>query len=296
MQASSFVLAVVFVNVMPAFWHAWDSTQGQPDSARVAAFKTEVIEPNRAVYDADEFTRDLASDATIAAYLDRLARHEAALRTLSDRASAELPSDLERIQYELPGLNLSDVSVYLLPSFNHFNGQTHDLGKGVGVLFGIDGLLEFDGPDVNLGVNVAHEFFHIFQYQTHPGFSSDAMNAWQAAWIEGSAAYASQQLASSATRAQALGTSLAATTPSDRKALACFLQAHWNSQEREDIDDLIDLGDHPEGLPSRGGYLIGYAAAQDFSRTHTLEQLGSAPMDQAEAALRSTVDRICSAA
>lgn len=293
MKVLSFLLALVYVNVMPAFWRAWDSTKGQPESARVEAFKEQVIGPNHAVYAKDEFADDLRSDATIASYLEGLEVKAPALRSLSDRANAEIPADLQRIQHELPGLDLSRVSVYVLPSFGHFNGQTADLGSGTGVLFGIDGLLEFDGSDVNLGVIVAHELFHIYQYQTHPGFSTDEMALWQAVWGEGSAAYASQQLTPDATPEQALGAKLAATTWSDRRGLACYVQSHWNSHAGNDIEAVIDFGAHPAGLPARGGYLVGYAAAQDFMRTNTVAQLGSVPMDRAETALRTTVDRIC---
>ncbi|HEX8806207.1 MAG TPA: hypothetical protein VF741_04620 [Candidatus Aquilonibacter sp.] len=288
-----FVFALIFVNVMPAFWRAWDSTKDQPESARVAAFKEQVVAPNHIVYAKDEFANDLRSDDAIASYLERLRANEPALRAMSDRAAAEIPADIQRVQQDLPGLDLSNISVYVLPSFGHFNGQTADLGGGTGVLFGVDGLLEFDGPNANLGVIVAHEFFHIYQHQTHPGFSTDGMALWQAVWVEGSAAYASQQLTPGATIAQALGASLAATTPADRKALACYVQAHWDSRAGKDIDAMIDFSQHPPGLPPRGGYLIGYAAAQDMSGTSTVAQLGSAPMGEAEAALRTTVNGLC---
>jgi len=296
MKSLSFLLALVYVNVMPGFWHAWDSTKGQPASVRVAAFKEAVIYPNLGAFINSEFARNLGSDDEIASYLDSLEPRIGELRALSDRASAELPGDIARIQVELPGLSLGDISVYLMPSFHHFNGQIHDLGKGIGVFLGVDGLLDFDGPDVNISVTIAHELFHVYQFETHPGYHTGDALLWQAVWGEGSAAYASQYLAARATKEQALGEQLAKLSPAQTKALACYVQSHWNSQRDDDIDSLLDAGAHADGLPPRGGYLIGYLAAADFAKTHTIAQIGSEPLAQVEPSLEASVNRLCAGA
>jgi hypothetical protein len=283
----------LYINVMPAFWHAWDSTQGKSAAARAAAFKEAVILPNLGVYANGEFADELVSDDQIATYLDGLELRIGELRALSDRVSTEIPGDVERVQAELPGLSLEKISIYVLPSFELFNGQTADLGERTAVLFGVDGLLYYDGPRVNVGVTVAHELFHIYQAQTHPGNSTNGALVWQAVWREGSAAYASQQLAVDATKQLALGAQLAGASSDATRALACFVQRHWSSGDENDVTALLNADAHPVGLPSRGGYLVGYLGALDFAKTHTLAQLGSAPLGQVEPALKMSVDRLC---
>lgn len=73
------------VNVMPAFWQAWDSTQGQSTQVRVERFKRLVVQPNMAVYGFDEFSHNLQSDESIASYLHWIGPHIEAMRSLDDR-------------------------------------------------------------------------------------------------------------------------------------------------------------------------------------------------------------------
>ena len=281
----SLVFAVAIHNLMPAFWQAWSA----PSPQRVAEFKKRVVDGNHFFYTNGEFDRNLP-DKEIAKYLDGLAPKEAALRAKSDEVASALTGAIANIQTELPDLDLSKIEFWVLPSFHHFNGQTADAEHGTGIYIGVDGLLDY-GPS-NFPVIVAHELFHIYQQQMHP-FNMDSSPLWKASWIEGTAAYASEVLVKGATREDALGSELVATSPAQIKNLACYAQIYWTSKNRRQVNEMINAGSHPSGEPARGGYLLGYLAAKDFMTSHTLVQLGSAPADQAEAAMKSTVARLC---
>ena len=279
-------------NVMPAFWQTLDSTRGESVHDRVQAFEQNVILPNLGFYANGEFSDDFYQ-GTLAIYLRQADAGEPALRAIGDRIARDLPVELVTLLNALPGLTLDRVQIAILPSFGHFNAQTHDVPGGIGVFFAPDGILRDDGPDADVDVDIAHEFFHIYQYQTHPGYDTSDLMVWQAVWGEGSAAYASQQLAAGATRAQALGASVADLTSAQTSAAACFVLDRWQSKNRDDIDDLIDGGAHLPGLPPRVGYAIGYLAAQDFAKHHTIAQIGSAPAAQVEPAMKATLRRLC---
>lgn len=279
------------VNLMPSFWQAWDSTKGQPLSDRVSEFKVLVVQPNAAVYGFDEFSRNLQSDDAIAAYLQSLTPRAAQMRTLGFRLARELPTDEAAFMRALPDFDSSRVVVYFMPSFLHFAGQTHDLGSKIGVLFGVDRMAE--QSDVNPGVVVAHELYHIYQFENHPGYRTDRATLGQAIWGEGSAAYASQVLTPGATKAQALSSELAHATPETVRIFACAIDSKWNSHNQDLFDLYLDAGQSPPNMPPMGGYLVGYLAAKDLSKTYSVSELAKLTLPQIESVVRPQVGELC---
>jgi len=294
LSIAALVLAVVqpaqpdIHDLMPAFWQAYDAPSRD---GRVEEIKERIVLPVLQFYADGEFFDNL-SDEGIGAYLDGLKTRASLMRELSERIPAELPAEIANVQAALPDLSLARIHFYVLPSFDHFSGQTHDYRDGVGVFFGVDDIIEHGQENFN--VVVAHELFHIYQFETHPGYDTDALPLWGLVWAEGSAAYASQHLVRGATMNDALGPDLAGATPATIKALACNIQSNWGSHSERATRDLLDTSAHPPRLPPLGGYLIGYLAARDFAATHTLAQLGSAKTGEAEAALKTTIDHLCS--
>jgi hypothetical protein len=283
------------INVMPAFWTVWDETAGKPISARVDRFRKEVVDPNEAVYGFSEFDHILASDERLASYMRWLEPYAAPMRIISTRIDQQLPALANAVASQLQGFSSDQIVVYLLPSLGHFVGQTHDLQDGkIAVMFGIDRTAEVDGADANLGVEVSHELFHIYQYETHPAERTDQMALWQRVWIEGSAAYASQRLTASATKAQALSPELAQANDATIAALACSIESKWDSHDGDDMRAYLDASDHPPNLPPMGGYLIGYLIAQDLAKTHSLAEIGQLAGTQREQLVRAGAQRLCS--
>lgn len=280
-------------NLMPAFWNVLDTTLGKPTSVRVAAFKEQVILPGLPVYADGEFRRDLSSDDRIAAYLDGLAPIVPQMREVSRRLGQQIPLVAQNVEAALPDLSTDRIVVYILPSFHHFNGQTHDIGEKIGVLFGVDGIVQYGSQSSDIGVDVSHELFHIYQFEMHPGYRTDQASLWQAVWGEGSAAYASQVLTPNATESAALGNELAVAGTDATKELACGILAKWNSHDGGDMAAYVDAGSHPPSLPARGGYLIGYLVARDLAKTRSLSQIGKLDGDDLERHMRDGVGALC---
>lgn len=280
------------VNVMPAFWQALDTTKGEPIADRVALYKSLVVTPNMAVYGFDEFSRN-RSDKAIAAYLHAIAPALPKMRAISDELEQKLPAYEASFVRQMPGFDAQRIVIYFMPSFFHFEGQTHDLGDKIGVLFGVDGMAAFD-KDVNPGVVAAHELYHIYQFEMHPGARTDNVPLWEAVWGEGSAAYASQVLTPGATKAQALGSTLAAASTDVTRRFACAIQSKWTSYDQQDFNDYFDASQSPKGLPPMGGYLVGYLVAQDLGKTRSVAQLAKMQVTDLEPLMRSRVASLCS--
>lgn len=279
------------VNVMPAFWRAVDTTKDRPIADRVAAYKSLVVAPNTAVYDFDEFSRN-RSDESIAAYLRNLEPHLPRMRALSDELEQNLAAYETSFVRQMPGFDAGRIVIYFMPSFLHFEGQTHDLGTKTGVLFGLD-RMALD-PDSNPGVVVAHELYHIYQFEMHPGASTSDVTLWEAVWGEGSAAYASQILTPGATKTEALGRKLADASTDNIRALSCAIQSKWDSRDGNDFNEYFDASQSPKGLPPMGGYLVGYLVAQDLGKTRTVADLAKMQVTELEPLMRSRVAALCS--
>lgn len=278
------------IDLMPEFWRIYDANA--PVAEKVKAFKERIVAPNAEAYADGEFAANLADDAAIARYLTGLKPIAPAMREVSAQLAREVPVLEASFAKALPDFQSGNITIFFMPSFHHFNAQVHDFGKGSGVFFGVDGIVEFDGAHPNVGVNVAHELFHIYHFEMHPGVSTDAYTLWQAMWSEGLAAYASRQLTPGSTQAQALGAQLASAPAAHVRRLACGISDHWTSRNQSVINEYIDNGAHPAGLPARGAYLIGYLAAADLGKRSTLSQLGKAG-PEIEPQLAARVGTLC---
>lgn len=194
-----------------------------------------------------------------------------------------------------PHFDGSNVVVYILPSFNHFNAQFHDAGTKVGVFLGIDGILTFDGPDANMGAALAHELFHVYQYQifTSSGQNSGQPTLAEAMFLEGSAAYVSQHVVPGATAEDALGKNLARTSPKILAQLACSAAPRLDSKNDADATLFLDAGAAPPGLPPRGGYLLGYVVTQNLNRSQTLDRIAHLSREYIQAIMETEVRLMC---
>jgi hypothetical protein len=282
------------VDVMPAFWTVWNATTGKPISVRVDRFRKEVVDPNESVYGLREFDHLLASDQRLATYLESLEPLADPMRTISTRIDRQLPAIAQSVTNQLPGFSSDRIVIYFLPSLGHFVGQTHNIENDkIAVMFGIDRTAAVYGANANLGVEVAHELFHIYQFETHPGERSDQEALWQAIWVEGSAAYASQALIPGSTASQALNPELAQTDAATIKVLACGIEAKWDSHDGDDMRAYLDAGVHQSNLPAMGGYLIGYLIAKDLAETYSLADIAKLGGIELERLVRAGARGLC---
>jgi hypothetical protein len=276
---------------MPAFFRAFDSSRDP--SLRLEAFKSHVIVPNEELFSNRQFQLD---DPHLAWYLQRIAPKVDAMRAIDARLTAELPG-IER-RFDGAFADMHGAFIGIEPSFENFDGQTHDrLDGSAGLFLGVDGILKYDGPAANVSVLVSHELFHVYQgqvgktlaplYATRPTLVKT--------WTEGLASYVSMRLTPGATRSQALlSPVLAGLDPARTRALACIVRDRSASAAGND-DDLFDTDNAPDGLPPRGGYLIGFEIAAQMAETHSLAELAklggsdlSVPFDREIAAMCAT--------
>jgi hypothetical protein len=76
---------------------------------RVRAFKEEIVMPNLAVYADGEFGHDLVDDATIGAYLERVAPIVPQMQIVSRRLGQQLPLILENFGKSLPSFQRTNA-------------------------------------------------------------------------------------------------------------------------------------------------------------------------------------------
>jgi len=143
--------------------------------------------------------------------------------------------------------------------------------------------------------------FHVYHHDVNPAFfptksENDLYQygIYRQMWAEGLATYVSQHLNPGTTEATALfSNQLATLPPVQLQQLACFVEQHFDSRSATDADLLFDGGQHPPGLPARGGYLIGYLVARDLGMSHTLAELADMSGELLENALRTRVQNLC---
>lgn len=263
------------VSIMPSFFAILPGDQKSTLGDRVKAFKETVVYPNVDLYDRGMFTLD---DPHIAWYLGGIAKDVPKFRELTTSLEHTLPRYEAAFESAFPKFDPSTVQIYLMPSMNTFDGMTTDLKDIHALLIGVDTLAS-EKP--NLGVFVDHELFHIYHHVINPSFFATSSEndlyrygLYRQLWAEGLATYVSQQLNPSASNADALAsTALANLSESGTRQLACLAHDNMDSKESRYSSLLFDADAHPDNLPSRGGYYIGYLVAKQLNRRQSLSDL-----------------------
>lgn len=277
------------VNIMPAFWNAWSQGVGKPLDDRVRLFKTLVIDPYRSAYDDPEFRLDKAH---IGRYLTAVRAEVPLMHQISSIIASQLAVYQRSFVTAFP--DMKPTTIYLMPSMFTFDGQTRN-----GTLyFGLDGIARFEGAKANPGVLITHELFHAYHFQVNPRTfgKSDSVGVplYRELWGEGLATYVSYRLNPGATAAQALLSSdLAALSPAKRHKLACLIEPKLSSTNANDATMFFDAGVHPDGLPVRGGYLIGFLVAHKLSIGHELADVTRLLGPELRHNIRLGVQQLC---
>jgi hypothetical protein len=277
------------VNLMPAFWQAWDRGRSLDD--RVHLFEQLVAVPNHEAYGTGLFALD---QVHIAWYLQDVVPYVPRMRKLPAMLSTEIPSAEQRFLRTFPDLR-SGVQVYFMPSMMHFDGQTNN-----GVLrFGIDGIARFDGGNADLGVLVTHELFHIYHAQVSPAVfgetgSGGSPAIWRQLWSEGLASYVSLRLNPGASRSQVfISAELGTLPPTKAQSLACAIAPALDDTDATRAARFFEVGPHSPQLPSRGGYMIGFLVARDLDVAHDLHALAVMHGNALRSEIVADVARIC---
>lgn len=260
------------------FVRFFDATQGQSDADRVAAFYRDVSPRFPEFYDAgrfDEGRQDQRILRSIRQFPDIRVRY---LTASTQFASAIAPAyaSFSRAFPDMPPIG----DVYLLHSLGEMDGGTRELRGRVDFIFGADVMARVHAGFASEQPFFHHELFHRY----HERFFSACDPVWCGLWEEGLAVYVAAQLNAGASDDELLLSSpepIRATVDADRTLAVCIVKSRLDSTEPDDVSQLFEGQAHPDRLPPRFGYYVGYLAMQEAARDHSLQEL--AHMDRAQA-------------
>ncbi|HEY2473595.1 MAG TPA: DUF2268 domain-containing putative Zn-dependent protease [Candidatus Cybelea sp.] len=302
---SAMLLAVVIaaareipvVDMTGPFFAAIDPQSGQV-AQRVDSFKEKLLYPNHELFNEPYFRLD---DPHIAWYLQRQEASLANLRAFHASLTESLPRLEDSFERAFPAFDPQTVQLFIMPGFGVFDGMTSVVGGKLALLIGIDNLAQESSA---VPVLLTHELFHIYHHEANPAFFVTATEndlykygLYRELWAEGLATHVSQALNPGATEAQALfSQSLANLQAADRRRLACLIDKNLSSTDLKTSDLFFDGGIHPDGLPSRGGYYIGYLVAKQLGSRYSLAQLAQLSGDELQRDVSDGVHALCSLA
>ena len=288
------------VDIMPAFWQ-FQAEAGQLESAaRPALFRKLVVEPHTDIYSMDEFAKNL-TDEGIEKYLDKVAHNLDTMRALSGQIGVQVPAAQASFMRAFPDFK-PDLTVAFMPSFRHFDGQTTQLKDGrTAILFGVDGIAEFQGKDADLPVLFSHELFHVYHAQVNPDLfppnvggprEADNVPLYEAVWIEGLATYVSGSLNPKASvQDLLLNQKLYDEGMPQMPVIAGRILDKFDTTD--DADNAAFLHGGVKGdIPARSGYLAGYLMAEDLGKKYSLAELAHLTGPALRAAIHDELARM----
>jgi hypothetical protein len=238
MHVLALLAAVQVVDLMPGLYAA---ESVEPTAARVARFKADVLDPNRAVFANTGVPLD---DADLGAYLDAVNAQLPAVHAMERELAQRIPSITASFAAAFPKFRPGSVVIYLTPSMGDFDGMTQDIDGHHGLLLGVENIAAENPP---LGVLIDHETFHVYHHDVNPVFfptksENDLYQygIYRQVWAEGMATYVSQQLNPGTSAATALfSKKLAALPAAQTQQLACLVEARFDSLHAAAISSAI---------------------------------------------------------
>jgi hypothetical protein len=189
-----------FVDLMPAFWQFWDDTAQSAPDERTRLFRSRFVDRYAAVY---RFARSGIGDGDLAAFFQRVAKREGALRRESQLLPSRLRREWDRCRRILPDLD-AEATIYVLPApADAVGGWVRLLGSEDVVILGFEALTA-TASATEWSVAVDHELMHLYHIQRNSEMRdvtdqyfvrrAQPVHLYQLVWLEGLAMYASQVL------------------------------------------------------------------------------------------------------
>jgi hypothetical protein len=267
----------------------FDRTRGLAEDARVAAFKADVGARLPGFYDVTRVTwmTRVEYDAAIArSFTNFSQRRDAFSRTAASFQSMLKPAIASFVETFEDFRNVGHIA--LVHSLGEMDGGTRSVGGDNYLVFGADVMARLYEPDTERAF-FHHELFHVYNRQ----FFGDCEPLWCALWMEGLAVYASELLNPGATDTELLLNSPApirAAVEANLARATCAIRARLDSTDQQDYASFFYGNSRFEDLPSRSGYYLGYLAAREAGRGHSVNTLAHFNQAQARAALLSALD------
>jgi hypothetical protein len=284
------------VNIMPEYFSfVAEAKDIHSDRGRANLFRKKIITPNRDLYGTVSSPFD-RSDKGIIQFVSKLEPKQAKLHELTDRLPGLVQSVADSFYEQFPDMG-NDCRVYLMPSFDHFDGSSCTVKGTELLLLGVDVLAD---NDKNLRLLITHELFHIYHRGAAPSLNSKEGNRsplYIGMWEEGLATYVAKELNPGATLASALLNSEGDELPKlDKKSFNDSCGIALSKLESTDDGDYIEflvVHHRKKGeLPNRIGYLIGLKIAEQLGKTYTLKELAAIDKTQLLPLMKKTLSEL----
>jgi len=272
------------VDLMPAFWAAYDGGLGRPLAERVQRLAAGFFDPHLADYRTAGIAKRLAN---VAPWLPEFDAVAADVRAVHARFVRDYAGRMATFRRALPDFDAAAAPVTLMPSLFGFDGHLEPDGKAVPLFFGLDGIVRFHGADANLDVLFTHELFHCYQAQKNPALMLDPKApVFASLWQEGVATYASEQLNPGAGLLHVLldDKPVAEADRATLRRVAAALLEHLDATDAGMQEAFFGMG-YAGSWPARSGYHVGLLLARRVGATTTLPRMAALPTPEVRATL-----------
>ena len=271
---------------MPRFWKFVDEARGKDSAETRRLFHEIVVAQDSAVFNG--FAGGPA-DETLARWLRDVQPYLADTRRLDTRLASELPEYRASFMRAFPDARWDNTSVYFMPWFFISDAGTGQLPDGRQILvFGVDDIARYRGPESNLATVFHHELFHLHHFRAHPEWVGAGRGAlYRAVWGEGLAEYVAEQLNPTASVEEVVGAETVRGTQPRAAALAREILEQLDSTSGTVNRNYMSASPIRKDLPPRSGYYLGLLVARRLSTKYSLADL----VQLRDPALRVEIER-----
>ncbi len=285
------------VDVMREYRQALDHVAGKPPAEQPGAFERSFVTAHAALYRPEVLGLDKpdALDAHIRKNLPDLQQRADAIDVTAATLRAQLPGYIADFRTAFPDFDCN-FNIYLMPTFGILDGAGRVVEGKPALVLGVDTISAVEAP-AQLKVFVDHELFHRYHFQV-AGFSDDDNDRaviWKALWAEGLATYVSATLNPQRPLREALilPLDLESRAKPQLRAISAALRANLDRVAPDVFNTYFSYGDRAAaaaGLPSRGGYYVGYRVAQRLAKSRSLVELAHLKGDELRAQIGAVLD------
>ncbi len=263
---------VEIIDLTDEFGAFWKKSQGLAEAEKVSAFKAyfEPLIPG--------FFRSKYFDPLIARSLQSYPEQQKGIAIIS-RTFASSIGPARRGFEAAFGTWPVTAPIYLIHSTGEMDGSVRRIQGKDHLVFGADRLASrLSGKrKPNLRPLLHHELFHL-HHGNH--FTGCWNSLWCGIWREGLATYAAQSLNPTASDEDLSLGELRGELAADPSKAICLTLTKLDSTEPKELRDFVSLNYTVPGLPPRFGYYVGFLAASELAKTHSLQQLAKMPAEQ----------------
>jgi hypothetical protein len=281
---------IKLIDLTGEFAAFWEKSRTLDDAARASALKAH-FEPLLPGYYAREKVGPFNYNDLILKALREYPEKRGGIEEVSRRFQKLLVPAQRTFEAALGPMG-EMAPMYLLHSLGEMDGGVRTLNGRPTMFFGADVIAQ-NHLAHNIQPFFHHELFHAFHRRHFQGCGA----VWCGLWGEGLAVYVAKSLNPAATDSELLMTRPVPIPPAieaNRKAALCKLLQHLDSTESGNL--FFGGGKDLHGLPPRAGYYIGYLAAAEAGKTHSLQQLATMGPAQVRPLLEASLRRLADCA